>query len=257
VSLGLSWIGFALVAAFVADLETLVSPDRFERYRPRNRDDLDTMVAYFWNACVSEALLQGIAAIEIALRNSIHSAFTAHAGTDQWFWFVLAQRDRKVAVEHWNKLATTLKKPPTAGKVIADLSFGFWPFLFTHDYKDLWWDNGEALLKAVFPHLPSNPPPHEKIGRKEIFERVSLCRDLRNRAMHHEPIIFGIARPDFGSPPPIITLIDIHRQIVEMLGWIDPQLVLALSFVDRFPSVHRNGQSRLRRLLKKHFNIAW
>jgi hypothetical protein len=218
--------------------------------------DLETAVAYLFNVALSEALLQVIAAVEIGLRNSIHTMFTKHAGADQWFWAMLKQNDLKVINEKWARLATRLKSPPTAGKLIADLTFGFWPYLFDHRYHhDTWWPNGEALFKAVFPYLPTGLPPHQKIGRAEMFERLSLFADMRNRVMHHEPILFGLPRPNLGTPPPIVSIDDVHRQIVEVVGWIDPQLALTLSFVDRFPDVHLNEEARIRVKLKTHFGI--
>jgi hypothetical protein len=237
--------GGILVARYVAEFEQLVSPARLDRYRPTSRDDLDTVVTYLWNVSLSEALLQCISAVEIGLRNSIHTVCTAYAGTDQWFWAVLHANDRKIIDDHWTKLATKLRRPPSSGKVIADLTLGFWPQLFDHRYKDFWWDNGEAQLKAVFPHLPTGAPPHLKVGRKDVFQALNLFRELRNRAMHHEPIFMGIARPDFGTPPPIVLLPDIHAQIVDMLGWINPLLARSLSIVDRFPDVYVNGKAEI------------
>lgn len=244
-----------LVSAYVSSLERLISKSRLDRYRPASGDALETAVAYLWNVALSESLLQGIASVEVALRNSIHNTFTNHVGTDQWFWAVLKQNDLKVVNERWLKLANRLQAPPPAGKVIADLTFGFWPYLFDHRYHTTWWNNGEALFKAVFPHLPTGVPPHQKIGRSDVFERVSLFADLRNRAMHQEPILFGLSRPNLGTPPPVVPVDVIHRQIVEMLQWIDPQLALTLSFVDRFTDVHQNEQGRIRVKLKAHFNI--
>lgn len=244
-----------MVTAYVAELERLVSLSRLDRYRPANRDDLDTVVAYLYNVALSESLLQGIAAVEIALRNSIHNVFTAHFGTEQWFWAALRRDDLKIVNEKWLRLADRLKQPPSAGKIIAELTLGFWPFLFDSRYKDLWWDNGEVLLKSVFPFLPINVPPHLKIGRVTVFERLSLFAELRNRAMHHEPILYGLSRPNLGSPPPVVHVDAIHAQIIETLGWISPQLVLTLGFVDRFPDVYSNERERIEAKLKAHFGI--
>src|SRR5680860_633030 len=70
---------------YVLELERLVSKPRLERYRPDNRDDLETAVHYLWNVALSEALPQALAALEIAMRNAIHSTFSQHLGTDYWF----------------------------------------------------------------------------------------------------------------------------------------------------------------------------
>lgn len=243
-----------MVAAYVADVERLVSQSRLDRYRVPG-SDLETMVTYLWNVALSEALLQGICSVEIAIRNAIHNAFTAHYGTDQWFWKCLKKEDLKVINGKWIELANSLGQPPTSGKIIAHLTLGFWPYLFEHRYHAMWWDNGEALLKAVFSHLPMNVPPYQKIGRQEVFNRLKNFAELRNRAMHHEPIFFGLAQPQLGNPPPIVPLADIHFQMKEMLDWISPQHGLTLSFVDRFDDVLQDGQTDIRDKIKRHFNI--
>lgn len=96
------------IADYVTDLERLVSKPRLDRYRSSREDDVKTVVAYLLNVAYSESLLQGISAVEIALRKSIRSAFTIFAGTDQWFWAILKKEDLKVVTGKWMKLADTL-----------------------------------------------------------------------------------------------------------------------------------------------------
>ncbi len=88
-----------MVAAFVSDLERLVSQPRFERYRPANRDDLETAVRYLWNVAISEALLQSLSALEVGMRNAVHRALTAHAGAESWFQSVLEPGKMKIVFD--------------------------------------------------------------------------------------------------------------------------------------------------------------
>jgi hypothetical protein len=76
--------------------------------------------------------------------------------------------------------------------------------------------------------------------------------------MHHEPIYEGITRPNeakAGQPPPVVTLIEAHDMICEFLMWIDPQLSLALSFVNRFEQVHDDEWDHIRARIKREFNV--
>jgi hypothetical protein len=140
---------------------------------------------------------------------------------------------------------------PSSGKIIAELTFGFWPPLFDKPYHDLWWNNNAALFKATFPHIPTGLPPHQAITRKDIYERAEACQKLRNRVMHHEPIFAGLTRLNL----PTLPLTDVHRYMLDLLGWIDPHLATTLSFVDRFPDVYRNETGRIRAKLKAHLGI--
>lgn len=88
-----------MLATFVSDLERLVSPARLERYRPANRDDLETAVNYLWNVALSEALMQSLSAVEIGLRNAVHNMLTTQHGSEYRFWSFLSGQE----LENFNK----------------------------------------------------------------------------------------------------------------------------------------------------------
>lgn len=114
--------------------------------------------------------------------------------------------------DKWTMLSKRHKKPPTPGKIIAELMFGFWPPLFSNTYHDLWWSNSAALYKAAFPHIPSGLPPHQSIVLKDIHMRVEACHKLRNRVMHHEPIFGGLVRLN----QPTLPLPNVHQYVVDL-----------------------------------------
>lgn len=243
-----------MVSRYVANLEHLVSPSRLERYRPANRDDLETAVNYLWNVALSESLLQSLSSVEVGLRNAVHSSIGGREGSDYWFWGFLTGTELDHFNREWAKLTNAQRKLPTAGKVVAQQSFGFWHKVFEPKYGSDWEENKSALLWATFPHHPRvGVEPAQWLTRKKIQTRVKLFLDLRNRAMHHEPIFQGLARPDEmqpGLPTPMTPLEDIHTQMYEFLGWIHPDLVLSLQAIDRFIDVYNGGradvESRLR-----------
>lgn len=149
-----------MVAPYVANLERLVSKPRLDRYRPSSRDDLETIVAYLWNVALSEALLQGLSALEVGMRNAIHNTLAAHIGTEYWFQAVLLPEDMKFVNDAWAKLSRRHQQPPSPGKIIAELTFGFWPYLFDVRYHNLWWDNKAALFRkdlSSYPNRAASP----------------------------------------------------------------------------------------------------
>jgi hypothetical protein len=100
----------------------------------------------------------------------------------------------------------------TAGRVIAELNFGFWNSLYeTHHY---------ALLKGVpctiFKTLPAG------VGRKEVNQMVKQIRDLRNRISHNEPLCFNNKAFDMTYAS------DMYVMIRDFLNWIYPQIVTSL-----------------------------
>lgn len=236
-----------MVAAYVASLEQNVSKPRLDRYRPSNRDDLETAVTYLWNIALSEALLQGLAAVEVGLRNTVHRTMTTYMGTEYWFQGVLHAAEMNEIHEKWHLLYKRhQQEPPTPGKIIAELTFGFWPPLFNKTYHELWWQNGTALFRAAFPHIPTGLPPHQSIVLKDIYVRAEACQKLRNRVMHHEPIFGGLSRLNM----PVLPLADAHQYFIDLLSWIDPSLALSLKAVDRFPAVLLNGKNEIQQRLQ-------
>lgn len=238
-----------MVADYVAKLESLVSRPRRERYRPQDRDDLQTAVNYLWNVALSEALLQGLSAVEVGLRNSIHRTLTTELGTEYWFWPFLHPDDIDHFNREWIKLRKSLQDRPSPGKVVAAQSFGFWHRIFESRYDSIWSANRGRLLWLVFPHHPrQGVPQSDWLTTRKVATHTKLFVDLRNRAMHHEPVFQGLARPDIrlaGKPMPVVQLVDAHRSMLAVLSWIDPLLLGALMIVDRFPDIHDHGKAQI------------
>jgi hypothetical protein len=55
---------------------------------------------------------------------------------------------------------------------------------------------------------------------------------------------------------PVVPLLELYGYAIETLGWIDPDLAIALEFVDRFPDVHAKEVTRIRAKLVTHFEIS-
>jgi len=92
------------------------------------------------------------------------------------FWFDnpnLLTKDEQASVRRATK---EIHKRRTAGRVVAELNFGFWVGLFStiHD-GDLW----RTDLHLVFTPLPE---------RRQLHNQLDRLRTLRNRIAHHEPI---------------------------------------------------------------------
>lgn len=69
-----------------------------------------------------------------------------------------------------------VKDEATPGRVVAELSFGFWVGLFANAYDQTLW---RTDLYRLF-----SPRPQ----RRQLHEDLDKLRTLRNRIAHHEPI---------------------------------------------------------------------
>ncbi|MDD3720940.1 MAG: hypothetical protein PHW92_00420 [Lutibacter sp.] len=108
----------------------------------------------------------------------------------------------------------------TAGKVIAEQSFGFWTSLFdTHHYR---------LIGGVIIHCFPNKP--STMNRSLINQKLNRIREFRNRVYHNEPICFNGNAIDFLNA----TLI--KQEMYELLEWMDTDLI---DYVDYFNGIDK------------------
>lgn len=185
---------------------------------------------YWYNVAYAESLYPSLHILEVGLRNAIYNAIaeerTEHTGVDiadcwlDWPDAVTvlrvdpaaSSRDDFGKVKAAKREILKDRRELSAGRLIAELNFGFWTGLFSgyyggregggDDARRLWPD----LLPGVFPNLAAS-----ERKRSVIAARLNSIRHLRNRSYHHEPIWQRKLLVDF-------------NMIVETIGWIDELL---------------------------------
>lgn len=200
-------------------LEQRFSVARLRPYREVVGGDLDAALAlYVWNAQVAGAFFEDLGHLEVVLRNALHVELAqwhkraARAG--QWYDDpneMLDPRRRRDIAEARARLARR-RQPETPGKVIAELTFGFWRFLLDKHYQSTLWSQS---LRRAFPHLqPQN--------RLHVYEPINQLHRLRNRIAHHEPI--------HHLPLPAL-----YHDVLRSTGFIDPAIETWLAARSRVP----------------------
>jgi hypothetical protein len=228
-----------VVAAYVAELELVLSADRLSRYRKPGADDLSMIVQYLWNVELCETLYQSLGALEMALRNAIHTEFTAVQGQANWFdvpRFLLANESRQVADA--KRTIQNAHKPVSPGRVIAGLTFGFWVAVLSRAYSQMWTANNQALVRRAFPHAPVG-----MLYRPRVHTHMNNVRLLRNRVFHFECV---------ADDPDIVQK---HEEVLDAIGWINPTWQLSTRAFDRFPRVYAQGYQRVETKVKAHLGI--
>lgn len=221
-------------ADFSGKLKQALSSERLAAYQQRIGQDgnLNLFSHYAWNMALSESLYPSLQMLEVALRNSLHHTASTTFGREDWFESpqILHMKDQPLL----SKAKQTLQqqnKPPTPGRIIAELNFGFWTSLLDSRYEQVLWPK---LIKTCFPHMPNTLRT-----RKTLSKRFNRIRHLRNRVFHHEPIWHWH------------DLAQQHREVVEAITWIEPALGDLLSTVDRFSAVYRQGHGNIERQLQR------
>lgn len=231
----------------VGKLEQIVSAPRLRRYRYAAQSDLETVALYCWNIQLAEALLPTVAILEVTLRNAIHTTLANHTGSDFWFESVLHPRSYRNIADLISRITQNQGHPPTAGKVISEITFGFWPKLFAKTYHSLWWTPPSPLLVQVLPNV-------RKMGRdtrNTVQQRLEYFARLRNRCMHHEAVFQGVAPLN----RPVLQVDALHGQLLETLGWINTDAADIAGCVDRFNDVYFHGKATVEAELRRRFRV--
>lgn len=209
---------------FFTQLRKSISHERLEAYRQRraDSDDLNLYAHYAWNIVLSESLYPALQGLEVSIRNSIHDAASERFNTEYWFddsGFLYPSE--KESVQKAKEILIKSKKTLDAGRIIAELNFGFWTSLFDVRYEQRLWP---WLLKPVFPSMPRT-----ERTRKTLSKRLNKIRQLRNRIFHHEPIWHW--RDLRGQ----------HAESLETIYWINPAMMKFIKELDRFPVILEKG----------------
>lgn len=216
---------------FLASVERTISKERLTRYLAATKQDMDAaLTLYEHNVEISEALFGFLHGLEVAVRNSIHYTLCADLGVSDWYrggtplpWSKTHEQLSFTSV--MRDMITTAKdkagSAPTPGKVIAELTFGFWPSLIAKNFNASLW---VPCLHKAFPH--AGP-----IKRREIHRRLDTIRWLRNRIAHHEPIATSrnVVRTGSFAQPDIAL-----AEILECVEWVSTDAAIWLKTQSRY-----------------------
>lgn len=191
-------------------VETWLSPQRFATYlRMAGHDRSRALALYEWSTSLNAALLHDFAHLEVGLRNMYDNALQGAVVPGDNHWLESASADRLFpGVVDDNKrthrdIATARRNAggntAPAGKVIAELTFGFWVYLTSRRHEPLVW----------LPHLIHAYPDGTR--RKDLHQGLIDLLNARNRVAHHEPATAKSGR-------------EITRRIRGHAKYISPQL---------------------------------
>jgi hypothetical protein len=178
----------------------LLSSDRLNRYMLDSKGDKRlALILYERNTALSEGLYGVIQPLEIALRNSIHNIMRSAHANNEWYDKITLGTKEREAVDEAKKTIFRAVGMVTSGRVIAELTFGFWLRLLAPNYeKSLW-----------VPHLYKCFPYLTRPDRRKVFDRFFAIKELRNKVAHHESIYYRDLGKDYAS-------------VLDALGWICP-----------------------------------
>ena len=191
----------------LTEIERFVSRERLKRYLAATGQNLENAVSlYEQNVAISEMTFGLLHGLEVAIRNSMHDRLTAHFGTPRWYTVA------PLSAYSQDKIRAAIRDAggPNAspGKVVAELTFGFWTDLAAQRYH---WTLWQPCLSGAFPTV--------RVARPVIHRRLEDIRWLRNRVAHHEPILTS-ARALYAGHQRTISL----GQLAECGDWLSLEI---------------------------------
>lgn len=210
-----------------AIVERIISKERLEPYLKFNKNDLFKAIDHYKsNILISESFYPLLAVLEIGLRNSVDYQLTKRFNDTEWYdnkeFVKIATRFQIDRISQARTNIYSEKKEITPGRIISELSFGFWTSLFDTRFEMTLWKN----LRLAFPNCPKSLRK-----RKTMSSKFNGIRKLRNRIFHHEAITWNLN-----------VLYSYKDDIIQGIEWLNSDLlewIVELNHVEETISKYR------------------
>ena len=205
--------------------------ERLESYLEASDGDIAAAISlYDWNALAGSSLLADLGRLEVLFRNAVDQALRDYGISEDWpepWYRRQALFQGKSRAREWRDISKAKQRAADKqrlsrsyrGKVLTELSFGFWQHLCTARYLTTLW---VPALAAAFPHHPG--PAHPARVRVGVYDRMQRLHYLRNRIAHHEPIHQRNLERD-------------HAELLEIIRWICPDSHTWAKTASRTPAI--------------------
>ncbi len=184
----------------LGNLERAIARDRLAPYLGDSKGDLgQAILMYERNTLFCQGLYGVLQPLEIIFRNSVHRTVSVGVGKSNWYDFSFLRTREYESVKEAKANIVRRNTAITPGRVVAELTFGFWTRLISAEYEKTLW----------VPHLHKAFPYLQKPDRARVFDRLASIKLLRNRIAHHERVLSRDLALDYAN-------------ILETIEWMCP-----------------------------------
>ena len=201
-------VPFTYTESELATLVEFISPERLQMYIASVRyssgpvDRLRKGIRlYERNTALSEVLYTVVQGFEVTFRNAVHNRLSADHGAE-WFDNLELLPSERDAVADVRRTIQNKPETVTAGRMVGELSFGFWVRLFSAEYASTLW--GPSLSHVIHPTTND---------RRAVYSRLQDLKTLRNRIAHHNRIIGRT-----------LSVQQYYEQSLETINWFSPTM---------------------------------
>ncbi len=206
-----------------AALLPLLTAERLGSYaRATNGATANVFRLYEWNMRACASVLELSSMVEVVTRNALDREMRAWAaskgGGRSWFDAApLDQRGRDDMRKARERASRRGQRPEVHGRVVAELSLGFWRYLVESRYLTSLW---VPATRGAFPH--GNEDVRKR--QREVAFALQQMQFVRNRAAHHEPLHARALDRDY-------------ELALNLMGWISPDASGWVSDLSNLPQL--------------------
>lgn len=194
--------------------EHIISKPRLHRYSSYFglNNVQEAIGLYLWNAELTMNFSVLLGFFEVALRNSIHHAFSdfysgsksfSHHWYDEKRFNIKHGSKRKIDDARTDNNGNTLTVTPD--KIVSEMTFGFWPNILSAHSPF----NNPIVMPNIFKNHALNANKQDWKDKKNFtraFDPIYEINDFRNRVAHYEPIWKFPAKKDTSTKPATLIL---------------------------------------------------
>lgn len=211
-------------------IDKIISNERLKPYFAHHQGNQEKAIEHYKsNILVSEAFYPLLSILEIGLRNSIDNQLTLRFKDKNWFenheFIKIASRFQIDRISDARSNILSEKKEITSGRIISELSFGFWTSLFDTKFEMTLW----KTLRLAFPNCPK-----EIRKRRTMSSKFNSVRKLRNRIFHHEAITWNLD-----------VVLEYEKEILEALDWLNKYLISWLEGLNHLDNVIEKNRKHI------------
>jgi len=207
-------------------VERRLSAERLAPYRAAAAGDLSrALLCYERNSELSAAFWAVLGNLEVVVRNAMDERLRAWSvaacGRADWYrdreglFTAATRREIAAARRRAGGVGDSGRRGESGGRVVAELSLGFWRYLLSSRYERTLW---LPCLRDAFPGIRGRGM------RRDVHDALRDLHLLRNRIAHHEPIH---NRP----------LAELHTVALTTAGWVCPTTQAWIAGRSRVPGL--------------------
>jgi len=222
------------------DFEAIMSSSRMNRYKfACGGDTRKALTLYRYNLKLSQEMFTIISCFEVALRNKIDQHFILTIGND---WLrtgassggFFNNRRCRLTTTNINDAITNLGTNYSHHKLVAELGFGFWRYMFAANQFRA---TGRNLLRTL-PNKPRSTRANQ-YNNIFVFNELAALNNIRNRIAHHEPICFRLRHPIIDTA----YVLDKYTRTKTLFNWMVIDSEKLLFGLDHVHSITRKMNS--------------